>query len=436
MSHAVSTVNRGLSLSLSRIERRKYCSYSDLGNRTHRAGSSALASSHIPHRFKTHTLIVRSLSSQKLNYTDFQLKESDIRGQLLPNFQITSVKDALTLYKMLEGQEDEIQETTKKLFWDKDDTDHPLIPYSNFPYGVWTRGQTNKEYMLVPSIFRNSQGCIDESRFINHYKHKHSLYSNYHKTTFDWLTLMQHYGAPTRLLDWTTNILVSLYFATDPRGPQDKDGALWLLNPLTLNKYAGVLTNSKMGIGIATANSFNVSIRSEMAVSNDMYQWLSYIKHISLNQYDSPGPDVYDFFLKYIDKCITNNLLQSDWDKDFFETWKRLLNPLAVIPQEFSERLHVQTGAFTVHGGKLYPSNGQNSNIPKIALGKDLFDLQEEKKGDRPFLRVVEIPRQYKQQIHTELSYFNVNQGTVYPELEHSMGDIKKFILRDRSIKD
>jgi len=52
-----------------------------------------------------------------------------------------------------------------------------------------------------------------------------------------WLFLMQHHGAPTRLLDWSKNVLIALYFAVN--GFDDKDGELWVMHPATLNKRSG-----------------------------------------------------------------------------------------------------------------------------------------------------------------------------------------------------
>ena len=49
-----------------------------------------------------------------------------------------------------------------------------------------------------------------------------------------WVQLACHYGLPTRLLDWTRNAAVALYFACCEE-PQ-KDGAVYVLNPVELNR--------------------------------------------------------------------------------------------------------------------------------------------------------------------------------------------------------
>lgn len=47
-------------------------------------------------------------------------------------------------------------------------------------------------------------------------------------TYLEWLMLMQHYGAPTRLLDWSESPYVSLYFAVIDCAPND--AALWFFS--------------------------------------------------------------------------------------------------------------------------------------------------------------------------------------------------------------
>lgn len=52
----------------------------------------------------------------------------------------------------------------------------------------------------------------------------------------EWLFLMQHYGLPTRLLDWTLSPLVATFFAIQKEDALDAPGVIYALDPLGMNE--------------------------------------------------------------------------------------------------------------------------------------------------------------------------------------------------------
>jgi len=103
----------------------------------------------------------------------------------------------------------------------------------------WYRGQENARWKLVPSLGRNRDVVMAEVSLIARFQQNATLLLNPRPTKgWDWLTIMQHYGVPTRLLDWTESPLVGLYFAVHEK--PKSDGAFWVLMPCVLNKISNI----------------------------------------------------------------------------------------------------------------------------------------------------------------------------------------------------
>lgn len=120
-----------------------------------------------------------------------------------------------------------------------------LIKHSKVDYASQTgavdflfRGQTI-DYPLIPKICRlKAKGDLltIENLLLQEFKRTNPLLVEQHRPMDDWdyLTLGQHFGLPTRLLDWSNNALAALWFATgESYGPkQDQHPAyavVWIL---------------------------------------------------------------------------------------------------------------------------------------------------------------------------------------------------------------
>lgn len=113
----------------------------------------------------------------------------------------------------------------------------------NNKLNIWYRGEEDASLSLIPSIQR-SQKRIDSERYITNdfYTKAKQIMDNPpdKKNYAGWVAIMQHYGLPTRMLDWSRSPLIATFFATETwRQTPDIDACVWALSPLRLNESQG-----------------------------------------------------------------------------------------------------------------------------------------------------------------------------------------------------
>ncbi len=260
------------------------------------------------------------------------------------------------------------------------------INYEDFSeLTFWFRGESNSEFAtpLVPNAYRvlvESFRGIENKRFFS--KKVKSIESNvdseYYRKSFRYLRqnkvknnsvnryfLMQHYGVQTRLLDWSENALISLYFAVSSNN--DYDGKVWLLNPFELNNitFRNILGSTK---DCRMITNFKITSKKKKLINKNGKFRMSEISR------------------RYLLMDFSNDDLPQ---KSYF--------PLAIYPPYLENRLQFQSGCFTIFGNEI---NGlaeiQNSEV----------------------LNNLIIDKNFKEKILKELAMLGISENTIYPELD------------------
>lgn len=104
---------------------------------------------------------------------------------------------------------------------------------------LWFRGIKDEKLELVPGVIWRG---ITEEREETIVAEFEIYYKNYTqkkpKNSLELYTLMQHYGLPTRFLDWSMSPLISLYFALEEADYDSATRVVWVINPQSLNEIS------------------------------------------------------------------------------------------------------------------------------------------------------------------------------------------------------
>jgi hypothetical protein len=232
-------------------------------------------------------------------------------------------------------------------------------------WGPWFRGHSVSDWKLSPRLYREYGGYafvkrneiedeIREEFIVRAPILSEDLQANEEaRAEWDWYFTMQHFGTPTRLLDWTDGALIALYFAVKDNGGF-YDAAVWMLDPYVLNQQA--IAKRIIGPGwIIPPSACGVGNK----VRKEINRWL---------------PERFSHMAGLPKK------------------------PVAIYPSHTQRRISTQRSCFTIHG-------------------TDEFALDKLYRSGAKCLAKIIIPTAKVQGIRRELDGAGIDEATIFPDL-------------------
>lgn len=289
---------------------------------------------------------------------------------------------------------------------------------------IWFRGQSVYDYLLTPSVFRQGKTfnvSFNEQKMLEEFKRRYHNHSDQHKTTYEWLTLMQHYGLPTRLLDWSSNLLVALYFCCIENDGQD--GSVFVFDPTYMERDFHF--NQLMQMQVEEKNRadfFRCLVYKTSSFLNDE----SELNGIPLGVLKKDIRLSAPFF--GLSTGSTQNFESLTLRQELLNTNDHLGNPLPYVTQDIirvfsniipfraphlNPRIRQQHGFFTFHGG-MFIDGEEFIKVEKM----------EEHGHLNNSLIKIRISGKDKQNILQELQYAGITEATLFPEMDFQAKDI------------
>jgi len=229
----------------------------------------------------------------------------------------------------------------------------------------WFRGESGDGRSLCPKIANYK--LTEENYLLQSFRRQAGGLANVppRDHTDMWLFLAQHYGVPTRLLDWTEGALHALYFVINREKPNPR---LYMLNPRELNNLAG----------------------SRIFTPNYPLSWTG-------------GGGL------YVALAWQNRTLDPDQIMEAKKIGLKLDIPLAFPAIYQDTRMIAQRSCFTIHGEQLEPLQDILEKR-EIDTEKCFFEYRIDPKSRQVILR--------------ELSILGVSAATLFPDLDHLAEDL------------
>lgn len=321
-----------------------------------------------------------------------------------------------------------------------------LSQCKSLPLNLWFRGQTDKAYVLLPSLIRNYPADTDismpellrkeieqfliQSRGAVERVSSSVLYKN---AFIECIAEMQHYSYDTNLLDWSENPFVSMYFACENvmnSHVQESDATIYVLHPRLYN-----MIRSKIIQFFPQANAYRQQapqLRNEgtARVKGNLIPYFGAPYYIESENYVDfvYGPDVCDPFPS-----------KNKWDENPLQAFKAgkglmaPLLPLAVQVPRTTVRIIKQAGtfiAFNLCDQPTIPTTGNErfrgfehtelEEIQKFYLECDEFPCVDVGQGNSvkiPFLYRINLAAQKLPIFAQFLRAIGQTKDKVYPEL-------------------